>query len=58
MPGICEPSSGCAPTIVIAGFCSLRKRDTPMIVPVVPIADTKWVIAPFVSRQISGPVPR
>jgi hypothetical protein len=44
--------------ICIDGFFSLRKRDTPMIVPVVPIADTKWVIDPCVSRQISGPVPR
>ena len=27
-----------------------------MIVPVVPIALTKWVMRPSVSRQISGPV--
>ena len=29
--------------------------DTPMIVPVVPIAETKCVMRPSVSRQISGP---
>ena len=33
-------------------------RDTPVIVPVVPIADTKCVIAPPVSRQISSAVVR
>jgi hypothetical protein len=44
--------------IAIAGFFSFRNLDTPMIVPVVPIADTKCVMRPSVSRQISGPVPR
>ena len=58
MPGIDEPSAGCAPTIVIAGFFSFRNFDTPMIVPVVPIAETKCVMRPSVSRQISGPVVR
>jgi hypothetical protein len=28
-----------------------------MMVPVVPMELTKWVTAPSVSRQISGPVP-
>ena len=28
-----------------------------MMVPVVPMELTKWVMAPAVSRQISGPVP-
>jgi hypothetical protein len=51
-----EPSLGCAPMIRTAGFFSRRKRETPVIVPVVPIALTKWVIAPPVSFQISGPV--
>ena len=27
-----------------------------MMVPVVPMLETKWVILPSVSRQISGPV--
>ena len=51
-----EPSAGCAPTMRTSGFCSFRKRDTPVMVPVVPIALTKWVTRPPVSRQISGPV--
>ena len=42
--------------MVIPGFFPLRNRDTPMIVPVVPMLDTKWVTFPPVSRQISGPV--
>ena len=49
-----EKSSQQGPSL--AGFCSLRYRETPMIVPVVPMADTKWVIVPCVSRHISGPV--
>ncbi|OIQ75419.1 hypothetical protein GALL_429100 [mine drainage metagenome] len=51
-----EPSSGCTPTICTCALRSFRKRDTPVIVPVVPIAETKWVTRPSVSRQISGPV--
>ena len=43
--------------IWIAGFFSLKKREQPMIVPVVPMLLTKCVIRPAVSRQISGPVP-
>ncbi len=39
-----------------AGFFSLRKRETPVMVPVVPIALTKCVTSPPVSCQISGPV--
>ena len=42
--------------ICTAGFFSLKKREQPMIVPVVPIDDTKCVTFPPVSRQISGPV--
>jgi hypothetical protein len=56
MPGIFEPSSGWQPTTWIAALYSLRKRDTPMIVPVVPMLETKCVMVPCVSRQISGPV--
>ena len=56
MPGICEPSSGWQPMIWIFGFFSLKKRAQPMMVPVVPIEETKCVILPSVSRQISGPV--
>ncbi len=37
-------------------FCSFRYREVPMMVPVVPIALTKCVTLPWVSRQISGPV--
>ena len=33
-----EPSLGCAPIMRIAGFCSLRYRETPVTVPVVPMA--------------------
>ena len=35
MPGMREPSAGCAPRMRTAGFFSLRKRETPVIVPVV-----------------------
>ncbi|CKS64153.1 Uncharacterised protein [Mycobacterium tuberculosis] len=56
MPGMREPSAGCAPTMRMAGFFSFRKRETPVMVPVVPIALTKWVTLPLVSAQISGPV--
>ncbi len=41
MPGMLAPSAGCTPTICTSGFFYLRYRDTPIIVPVVPIADTK-----------------
>ena len=57
MPGICEPGDGCTPMIWIWGFFSLRNRDVPTTVPVVPMELTKWVMRPSVSRQISGPVP-
>ncbi|MNC89835.1 hypothetical protein D3C83_58350 [compost metagenome] len=56
MPGICEPSVGWQPMTWIFGFFSLKKREQPMMVPVVPMLETKWVILPPVSRQISGPV--
>jgi hypothetical protein len=39
-----------------SGFFSLRNFETPVMVPVVPMALTKWVMRPFVSSQISGPV--
>ena len=42
--------------ISIFGFFSLKKREQPMMVPVVPMLETKCVILPSVSRQISGPV--
>ena len=38
------------------GLFSFMKRDTPVMVPVVPMALTKCVIEPLVSAQISGPV--
>ncbi len=41
----------------IFGFFSLKKREQPMMVPVVPMLETKCVMRPCVSRQISGPVP-
>ncbi len=41
-----------------SGFFSRRKRPTPMKVPLVPRPVTKWVIAPPVCSQISGPVVR
>ncbi len=56
MPGILLPSSGCRPTMVTGFSCSRRKRDTPVMVPVVPMLETKWVMRPDVCRQISGPV--
>ena len=52
-----DSPSGCTPMIWMSGFCSFRYCDTPMMVPVVPIEATKWVTWPWVSRQISGPVP-
>ena len=56
MPGICEPSCGLAADHLDLGFFSLKKREQPMIVPVVPMLETKCVTRPSVSRQISGPV--
>ena len=56
MPGIEAPSVGCRPTICTSGFCSLKYRLQPMMVPVVPMELTKWVMAPPVSAQISGAV--
>jgi hypothetical protein len=57
MPGICAPSVGCTADDLDRGFFSLKKREQPMMVPVVPMLETKCVIRPSVSRQISGPVP-
>jgi hypothetical protein len=51
-----EPATGWAPTIVTSGFRAFSARETPMIVPVVPMADTKCVTRPSVAAQISGPV--
>jgi hypothetical protein len=56
MPGMREPSLGCAPITRTASLRSLRKREVPVMLPVVPIALTKCVTRPAVSRQISGPV--
>ena len=42
--------------ICTSGFCALRYRPTPVIVPPVPMPATKWVMRPAVWRQISGPV--
>lgn len=56
-PAIWAPSPGCRPTIWTAGLRPLRKRDTPMMVPVVPMLLTKCVTRPAVCSQISGPVP-
>ena len=42
--------------VITALLFSFRNFDTPVIVPVVPIALTKCVMRPSVSRQISGPV--
>ena len=41
MPGMREPSDGCAPMIRMDGFFSFRKREKPVMVPVVPMALTK-----------------
>ena len=51
-----EPSAGCAPMTFTLGFFSFRKRATPVMVPVVPMALTKCVTRPPVCSQISGPV--
>jgi hypothetical protein len=56
MPGMREPSLGWAPMICTAGFCSFKKRDTPVMVPVVPMALTKCVMRPPVCCHSSGPV--
>jgi hypothetical protein len=56
IPGIEDSFVGWHPMIWIDGFTSLKYREQPMMVPVVPIDETKWVIAPAESRQISGPV--
>ena len=49
-------SSGSAATILMSGFCALRYRAVPVIVPHVPAPATKWVIRPAVWRHSSGPV--
>jgi hypothetical protein len=51
-----EPSLGWAPMMRTAGFFSLRKRATPVMVPVVPMALTKCVMRPPVCSHSSGPV--
>jgi len=56
MPGMRAPSAGCAPITRSPGFFSFRKRPTPMMVPVVPMADTKCVTRPPVCSHSSGPV--
>jgi hypothetical protein len=42
----------------MSGFCSFRKRPTPLIVPPVPMLAKKQSILPSVCCQISGPVVR
>ncbi len=44
--------------IFTCGFCAFKYLATPVMVPVVPMALTKWVILPSVCAQISGPVVR
>lgn len=56
IPGIFAFSSGCTPIIWISGFFYFKNILVPIIVPVVPIDDTKWVIVPWVSLYIYGPV--
>src|SRR5688572_26526961 len=56
MPGIDDSSVGWQPIILMSGFCSFKKIEVPIIVPVVPIALTKWVMLPLVSLHISGAV--
>ncbi len=40
----------------MAGFCSLRYPPAPVIVPPVPMPETRMSTVPSVSFQISGPV--
>ena len=58
MPAIADSASGCKPMIFTCGFCAFKYLATPVMVPVVPMALTKWVILPSVCAQISGPVVR
>ena len=41
IPAMAEPSLGCRPMMRTSGFWSFRKRDVPMMVPVVPMELTK-----------------
>ena len=43
-PECANPPAGCAPITSTLGFFCLRKRDTPVMVPVVPMALTKCVM--------------
>ena len=47
---------GSTPIIFTLGFFSFRYWPTPLIVPPVPMPQTKCVILPSLSSQISGPV--
>ncbi len=49
-------SAGSTANTVMAGFCSLRKRPAPVMVPPVPTPETSAATSPSVSDQISGPV--
>ena len=51
IPGMREPSLGCAPMMRTAGFCCLRYRLTPVMVPVVPMALTSGRVTHFVSAM-------
>ncbi len=50
------PFSGSTAITWIFGLCSLRRLETPMRVPVVPMPATKCVTLPLVSRRISSAV--
>jgi hypothetical protein len=49
-------AAGSTPNTLIAGLFTYNKRPVPVIVPPVPIPDTKASTLPSRSRQISGPV--
>ncbi len=53
----CHGSAGCTLMHWMSGFISLRRRVTPMKVPLVPSAAMKCVTVPRVCFQISAPVP-
>ena len=49
-------SAGSTPTICTSGLCSLSTCPTPVIVPPVPMPDTKMSTPPSVSSQTSSAV--
>jgi hypothetical protein len=50
----CTAASGSTAMISIRGLYSRSRRLVPISVPEVPIGATRWVIRPWVWRQISG----